>query len=316
MRIHIPCALLATMGVALLAASCGSAATPRSPGTTVAVGGATSTSSTAQPAGGHGKVAVFYAGSLADLMEQHVGPAFTKAAGYRFQGFAGGSDALANEIKGKVRRADVFVSASPKPDLALEGQANGGWVTWYATFATSPLLVAYDPHGRFASQLESKPWWQVVTEPGFRLGRTDPKLDPKGALIVKALDQAAVAHHDPALARLAQASSGVFPEEELVGRLEAGQLDAGFFYSVESAAARPELPTVSISPIRVGATYTITVPRGAPDPAGALTFVKYLLGAGERPTLASAGLHETTPTVSGDRAAVPAGLHQALSVTG
>lgn len=276
--------------------------------------GSPSTAGDSTP-GGHGRVSVLYAGSLAHLMEGRVGPGFQRATGYRFEGFAGGSEELAQQVRGKVRRGDVFVSASPSADRVLEGRRNGGWVSWYATFATSPLVIAYNPRSRFASQLRSRPWWQVVTEPGFRLGRTDPKLDPKGALAVQALDRAAGAHHDPALAALAKGSSGVFPEADLVGRLQAGQLDAGFFYSVEAAAVQPGLPTVSISPIHLGATYTVTVLRGAPDATGAVAFVRYLLGAGDGRTLAAAGLHRAGPAVSGDTAAVPAGLRSSLGLS-
>ena len=59
-------------------------------------------------------VNVLYAGSLVNLMEHGIGPAFEKASGDKFQGFAGGSNGLANQIKGKLRRGDVFISANPK----------------------------------------------------------------------------------------------------------------------------------------------------------------------------------------------------------
>ncbi len=262
-----------------------------------------------------GNVAVLYAGSLVNFMEREVGPAFDRGTTFTFQGYPGGSSSLAQQIKGRVRRGDVFLSASPSADRSLQGAANGDWVRWYVTFATSPLLLAYSPRSRFAAQLASKPWWQVVTKPGFLLGRTDPKLDPKGALIVQALDQAAAAHQDPALSKLARSTSNVFPEEDLVGRLEAGQLDAGFFYSVEAAAAQPRLQTASISPIDLGATYTITVLQGAPDPAGAAAFIRFLLGPEQRGALASAGLDATRLTLSGSSADVPAALQDLLART-
>src|ERR1700693_1820515 len=73
-------------------------------------------------------VNVLYAGSLVNLMERSAGSAFEQKSGDRFQGFAGGSNKLANEIKGKLRRGDLFVSANPKVDDQLVGQANGDWV--------------------------------------------------------------------------------------------------------------------------------------------------------------------------------------------
>ncbi len=62
---------------------------------------------------------MLYAGSLVNLMEHGIGPAFDKASGDTFQGYAGGSSGLANQIKGKLRQGDVFVSASPKVNDGL-----------------------------------------------------------------------------------------------------------------------------------------------------------------------------------------------------
>jgi molybdate/tungstate transport system substrate-binding protein len=77
----------------------------------------------------------------------------------------------------------------------------------------------------------------VITEPGFLLGPTDPKTDPKGALTATALKDAAETYDDPKLAAIATSTSNVFPEETLVGRLQAGQLDAGFFYTSQTTPA-------------------------------------------------------------------------------
>jgi molybdate/tungstate transport system substrate-binding protein len=59
-------------------------------------------------------VNVLYAGSLVNLMERSIGPAFEKATGEHFRGYAAGSNKIANEIKGKLRRGDVFISAAPR----------------------------------------------------------------------------------------------------------------------------------------------------------------------------------------------------------
>src|SRR5262249_54199340 len=140
---------------------------------------------------GSGPVDVLYAGSLVNVMEKQIGPAFHAATGYTFQGFSAGSAALAPPIKGKGRQGDVFVSASPSVNKTLMGPSNGDWVSWYVTFANSPLVIGYNPHSKFAADLKAKPWYEVITEPGFLIGRTDPKTDPKGKLADMALAQAA-----------------------------------------------------------------------------------------------------------------------------
>lgn len=244
-----------------------------------------------------GTVNVLYAGSLEDVMNSSIGPAFHRASGYTFSGYPAGSTDLASEIKGKVRQGDVFISAAPKVNASLEGKKNGGWVSWYAPFATTRLVLGYNPHSSFASALKAKPWYQVIGESGFRLGFTDPKLDPKGVLAVKALDTAAKKFNEPALRQIAGDQSDLFPEQDLVGRLQAGQLDAGFFYTVEASAAK--IPTVSLGPIDETATYTITVLNRAPDTAGAESFVKFLLSRQGMRLLKGVGLATVRPVAKG-----------------
>ncbi len=289
---RVPLAL-ATAGLALLMAFAGTSGA-------LARNGARASSK--------GGVAVLFAGSLEAYMEDALGPAFSEADGYTFEGFGGGSTELASEIKGKVRRADVFVSASAAADALLEGAANGNWVSWYTTFAASPLELAYNPQSKFGGELRrGVPWYKVLTQPGIRVGRTDPKLDPKGVLTVEAVDNAAHKLHDAALAR-ALGGFEVFPETALVGRLQAGQLDAGFFYAVEAKAAK--LATVKLTPVYKYADYTATVLNQAPDLAAAVAFVRYLLSTQRANGLQQNGLNPMKPRFSGDASAVPSALRR------
>ena len=260
-----------------------------------ACGGSAAGSSSASSANDSapGPVQVLYAGSLVRLMERRVGPAFNKATGITFSGYGGGSTQLANEIKGRVRTGDVFISASPQVDDMLKGPANGAWVSWVADFATAPLVVGFEPSSRFAAALNTASWERVVTRSGFLVGRTDPVLDPKGRLTVEAIQQAAQGTHDPALLALEERHDTVFPEETLLGRLEAGQLDAGFFYANEAKEAG--LATAALTPVSLSATYTLTVLEHAPHRAAAVSFVSYLLGPLGRRLLAADGLHIATP---------------------
>ena len=257
-------------------------------------------------------VNVLYAGSLVNIMERSVGSAFEQKSGDRFQGYAGGSNKLANEIKGKLRRGDVFVSANPKVDDQLMGQANGEWVRWYIAFAESPLVIGYNPSSRFASDLKNKLWYEVLTEPGLKLGRTDPKLDPKGALTVELLKRAEAFYNQPGLSQQVIGEpdnpAQVLPEETLVGRLQSGQLDVGFFYSTETSDAK--IPAIKLpDQIAQKARYTITILRDAPNPAGAERFISFLLGSQGRDLLTQHGLELLKPDLSGDREAVPAAIN-------
>ncbi|REE21949.1 MULTISPECIES: extracellular solute-binding protein [unclassified Paraburkholderia] len=253
-------------------------------------------------------VNVLYAGSLVNLMERSIGPAFEKATGQHFRGYAAGSNKIANEIKGKLRRGDVFISASPKVNDGLTGAANGDHVTWYVNFAESPLMIGYNPQSRFAPQFRSKRWDQVLQEPGIRIGRTDPKLDPKGAFTVEMVTRAAGLYHQPDLVEktlgAAENPEQVLPEETLVGRLQSGQLDAGFFYSTETSDLK--IPAIRPAPeLQAKASYTLTILSDAPNREGASSFVDFLLSTQGRALLKQHGVDVIKPTVSGNVQAMP-----------
>jgi molybdate/tungstate transport system substrate-binding protein len=262
-----------------------------------------------EPAYSAGDVNVLYAGSLVNLMERGIGPAFDKATGNQFQGYAGGSVELAKQIKGKLRRGDVFISANPKVNFALMGAANGDWVKWHIAFAQSPLVIGYNASSKFAADFKTKPWYQVLTEPGIKIGRTDPKLDPKGTLTLTLMRQAETFYKSPGLAQKVLGApldnpAQVLPEETLVGRLQSGQLDAGFFYSTETADAK--IPALTLPPaIAPEAVYTVTILRDAPNDAGAERFVTFLLGNNGQKMLKEYGLTLQKLNVAGDASAVP-----------
>lgn len=297
--------LAATLTV--VAAACSSSTKTTGPTTSAPSAAGASTTTQAR---GSGPVDVLYAGSLVNVMEKQIGPAFHAATGYTFQGFSAGSTALASQIKGKVRQGDVFISASPSVNQSLMGPSNGNWVSWYVTFANSPLVIGYDPHSKFAADLKSKPWYEVITQPGFLIGRTDPATDPKGKLTAMALSQAAKMYNLPALNRISSVTNNVFPEETLVGRLQAGQLDAGFFYTSETTPAA--IPTVELTGVALKATYTETVLNQAPHQTGAEAFAAYLLGPEAQAVLTKSGFHLVQPpTVTGT--GVPSSVTSAMS---
>ena len=259
---------------------------------------------------------VLYAGSLANLMEHGVGPALDKATGDKVLGFAGGSNGLANQIKGRLRRGDVFISANPKVNDDLTGAKNGDWVSWYVTFAKSPLVIGYNPASRFAADLRTKPWYDVLQEPGIKIGRTDPKLDPKGALTIQLLNHAEQIEKLPGLSkRILGAPNNpaqVLPEENLVGRLQSGEIDVGFFYSTETSDLK--IPAISFpANVALNAAYTVTILHNAASPAGAARFIDFLLGPGGRSVMQDHGLDVVRPSISGAANESPASIRAEIN---
>jgi molybdate/tungstate transport system substrate-binding protein len=261
-------ALLAIACTGLAAAGCSSSSSSSA--------SSSSTPSSSATVKASGDVYVFSAGSLDTLMTKSVGPAFHAATGYTLVDTSHGSGTLAADIKNKVAVADVFVSASPADDTLLEGTANGNWVSWYAAFATSPEVLGYYPKSKFAKDLQTMPWYKVITMPGFRLGRTNPSQDPGGVLAAKALNETATAQNLPALKTLATETSDEYAENPEEADIQTGQLDAAFMY--EADANSQGSPFVKLTGTNLAGDYTITLVNNAPHQAAAEAFIKFLLG--------------------------------------
>jgi molybdate/tungstate transport system substrate-binding protein len=254
--------------IGLAAAGCSSSSSSSS--------SAVATSSSTASAKASGDVDVFSAGSLDTLMTKSVGPAFHAATGYTLVDTSHGSGALEASIKDKTAVADVFVSASPADVAGLVGASNGNWVSWYGSFAASPEVLGYYPKSKFAKDLQTMPWYKVITLPGFRLGRTDPTQDPGGVLAAEALNETAAAQKLPALKTLATEQSDVYSEDPEEADIQTGQLDAAFMY--EADANSQDSPFVKLTGTNLAGNYTITIINKAPHEAAAEAFVKFLLG--------------------------------------
>lgn len=315
-----PAFLLALVPVLALLAACGGS----------------SGSSTAK-----GTANVAYAGSLVNLMEHKLGPAFQHATGYTYQGKGAGSTALANQIKSKLIAPDVFISASGAAYESLEGAANGNLVNWYMSFAATQMVIGYSSQSQFATQFQAAangttPWYVVLEMPGVRIGRTDPALDPKGVNTLLLMQLAETYYDQPGLTqKLLGANNNpaqIFPEEDLVARLSSGQLDAGFFYLNEVKDAG--LPYITLPPqINLGdpsqkaayaqahytdATgktqvgkpilYSLTIPGTVKNEAGAEAFVLFMFGSDGYNLLAADGIQPINVIFNGDASKVPPAL--------
>ena len=293
------------------------------------------------------QISVLYAGSLGNLMETDVGPTFSRATGYKYQGEAKGSLLSANLIKEKLRTPDVFISADPKVNQRLMGNENGDLVRWYATIFGNEMVLGYNPNSRFASELKQigtndPRLYQILQEKGFRLGRGDPELEPKGYRTLFVFNLAEKRYQQPGLAErvLNNPEQRIFPEEQLVARLEAGQLDAGIFYRNE--VAEHSLPFIGFPSelnlsdpdldLQYGAVtyvspqgtkyagsaivYSITIPENARNRDGAVALVSFILSDEGRKIVEKHALRLIQPLVSGEVDAVPPMLQTALKKAG
>ncbi|HZZ58619.1 MAG TPA: extracellular solute-binding protein, partial [Opitutaceae bacterium] len=156
--------------------------------------------------------------------------------------------------------------------------------------------------------LATKPWYEVLQEKGIRIGRTDPKLDPKGKLTLALFKKAETVYNIPNFGETVLGApedpAQVLPEETLVGRLQSGQVDVGFFYSTETKDLN--IPSITLpKETALSAHYTATVVNGAPHQDAAVAFLSFLLGTEGAAIMQAHGLGLTAAKVTGDTQKVP-----------
>ncbi|MEO6835823.1 MAG: extracellular solute-binding protein [Candidatus Tumulicola sp.] len=237
-----------------------------------------------------GTVSVLYAGSLVTPMEGPIKSSLA-AAGIDFQGEGGGSKMLAHLIASGSKNPDAFISVDPSLVTGL-----GSRVAQAYTFAGTSLGIGWSKQSRYAALLAGvadgkTPLLAALATPGLTIGRTDPKLDPKGVYTVEAVAMLAGADGARRILGGDENAAQTFPEEDLLVRIETGQADVGFFYKAEAVARGlyfTPLPGAAAMSDRI--TYTLAIMKNAPHPAPAQAFKAFILTGAGRRILQKAGL--------------------------
>jgi len=304
-------------------------------------------SSSSSPAAASSTVNVAYASSLEYLNEKVAGPAFTTAEGYKYSGEAGASGDLEADIASGEISPNVFESVGGDNIMPLEPK----FTKWYVQYAGNSIVLAYNPKSKYASQFKAissgkepiKDLFPLLEKPGFKLGRTDPNIDPQGRSFIYMLELAQAKYHLPknTVTKIlggplaSPTSSEIYNEATLDSTLTSGQLDAASAYytqAIELHLDYIKLPTaINLSSFADATQYgkagiTITVggvktPKtgsplvldittiGTPTPA-AIAFIKYTLSPAGLAEYKTGGFTLLKPTVTGT--GVPAAITSEL----
>lgn len=169
-------------------------------------------------------VSILAAGSLYNALEN----GFRSSSSIDLQIEAHGSVEIARLVENKQKNPDIVVVA----DTALFDSPMAS--TWYATFATNALVIAYDsssPGGRRLEHAGSDAWYEVLESDDVRLGRTDPDLDPLGYRSLLLLDLATNYYNTQRdLGESILQQDQVYPETQLISQFEIGGIDAAIVY--------------------------------------------------------------------------------------
>jgi molybdate/tungstate transport system substrate-binding protein len=296
-----------------------------------------------------GTVNVAYAASLGFLNEKVVSPAFTAADGYKFSGFGMASGAIEADIAAGEIHPNVFESVGGDNITPLEPN----FTQWYVQYAGTSIVLAYNPHSRYASQFKAYAdgkkslggLFKLLETPGLRLGRTDPNIDPQGRDFIEMLELAQSFYHLPSntVAKILGTttfgtanSSEIFAESALDSILQSGQLDAASAFvtqAIELHLDYIKLPTaINLGSFADAALYHAAsvkivggvVKHGSPQviditiigkpTAGAIAFVRYTLSAAGLAEYRRGGFTILTPALTGTVTAVPSQILSELGI--
>jgi molybdate/tungstate transport system substrate-binding protein len=298
-----------------------------------------------------GTADVAFASSLQFLNDHVAGPGFDKATSFTYSGRGASSGTLESEIASGEIAPNVFEAVGGDNITPLEPK----FTNWYIQYAGTSMVLAYNPHSKYASQFRAiaagtmpvKDLFTLMQQPGFKLGRTDPNIDPQGRDFVYMLELAQSYYHLPAdtvtkILGGPPASSGspeIYAESSLDSTLQSGQLDAASAFITQAKELHLDyipLPSaINLGSVALAAQYqkasiTITPPGGSPTvkhgspqviditiigkatPA-AVAFVRYTLSRAGLAAYKSGGFTLLPPTVTGDASAVPAAIRDGLA---
>jgi molybdate/tungstate transport system substrate-binding protein len=327
----------------LLAAGCGSSSGSTSP--------SKSPTSSAKAAARTGTASVAYASSLEYLNEKVAGPEFQSVAGgFKYSGQGNSSGALESDIAAGEIHPNVFESVGADNITPLEPK----FTKWYVQYAGTQIVVAYNPKSKYAPQLKAiadgkkpiKDLFTLMETPGFKLGRTDPNIDPQGRDFIYMLELAQKYYHLPAdtVTKIigspiaSPSSSQIYAESSLDSTLMSGQLDASSAFITQAVelhmpyiklpvainlssfadAAQYAKATITISPpggpktLKTGSPQVIDITLiGKPTPA-AIAFVAYTLSQPGLAQYKQGGFTLLKPTLTGPSSAVPSQISSEL----
>ena len=256
-----------------------------------------------------------------------------------------GSRLAANEITQANKSFDIFASADYRiiPDQLVPSHAS-----WYIVFASNAVAVVYTNHSRFANEINSNNWYQVITRPGVIVGVSNKETDPSGSQAIFMLQLAGLLYYQNSsylynqlyVAKATKQELIIVPTETtLDAQLETGAIDYVLTYSSEAISHKLQYisldPKVDLSDLaqadwyaKVDTTingklvegapilYDLTIPNDSPDVPMAIAFLKALFSPQGQDILRAAGLRPLNPVYVYNQSAVPADVIQAITQSG
>lgn len=268
-----------------------------------------------------GPLVVFNAGSLAYPFRELLTAFGRERPGVRPLQESSGSLEAARKLTELGKIPDVLAVADYGVIAKLLMPAHA---TWYVTFASNAMVLAYSERSAGAREVTGENWWRILLRPDVRWGNSNPALDPNGYRAHMVFQLAEAHYHQPGLAR--RLERAVLPryvrpsEAQLLALVQSGELD--YAWSYRSLARTAGLRWVELPPevdlsdparaewyaraevrlpgAKLGSAdslefrgepivYAMTIPSRAAHPGAARAFVRFVLSPTGQGILAKAG---------------------------
>jgi molybdate/tungstate transport system substrate-binding protein len=261
---------------------------------------------------------------------------------------AGGSTKMAGMISELNKPADIMASADFK---VIDKTLIPDKAAWNIRFASNQLVLCYTSKSRFAGEIGSENWTDILGRKGVIWGHSDPNLDPCGYRSLMVLQLAEKFYNKPGLYDRLIANrpqKNVRPKaDELVSLLKTGKMDYAWeylsvavqhglkyvklddhinlsnykydkFYAQAKVKVTGKKPGTWITRQGQSCTYGITLIKDGPNAAAAVQFLEFLLSPkGGLKVLADMGQPPFIPArVSSEevKKSLPGGLSKLVEV--
>jgi len=185
-------------------------------------------------------VSILSAGSLAVILEDHVGQEFETETGTTFQGEYYGANAVMRMIEDRQKHPDVAISAD---NVLLRDRLYDAHTDWDVEFASNSVGLAYSRDTWVCERLKSgDPWYEIALDADEgELAISDPDLDPLGYRAMHAFQLAEKEHGLDGFTQSVAEKAYQEPEEpQLLAGVDTGNRAAAVSY--RNMAVDHELP--------------------------------------------------------------------------
>ena len=212
---------------------------------------------------------VFHAGSLsvplAEIEREFQTYAKEKLnVSVSFQDEASGSVMAVRKVTDLGKKADIVAVA----DYTLIPQMMvPNFTDFYVLFATNQIVIAFTDKSRYADEINSDNWYEILARPGVTFGFSDPNQDPCGYRSVMVMKLADLYYGKPVFETLVERNTNIYvngthvyapkeievkgdkvvirpKETDLTGLVESGSLD--YFFIYKSVAEQHNLRYITL----------------------------------------------------------------------